>query len=57
MHIYVPDVDKTFAKAVEYGCDMVEKTNEKEGDPDRRGSFRDFAGNSWAVGTQIHEEK
>jgi PhnB protein len=24
----------------------------KDGDPDTRGSFKDFAGNIWAVGTQ-----
>ncbi|MEO6188362.1 MAG: VOC family protein [Ginsengibacter sp.] len=52
MHFYVPDVDETFDRAIEYGCEIVEKPTVKEGDPDRRGTFMDFAGNYWAVGTQ-----
>lgn len=56
MHIYVPDVDHIFDKAVEFGCEVVEKPVEKQGDSDRRGSFQDFAGNFWAVGTQVREE-
>jgi len=52
VHIYVPDVVKTFKKAIELGCESIEEPKVKEGDPDRRGSFRDFAGNVWAIGTQ-----
>ncbi len=51
-HIYVPDVDQTFKNAMDLGCEPLEISTIKEGDPDRRGSFRDFAGNVWAVGTQ-----
>ncbi|GJM27954.1 MAG: glyoxalase [Cyclobacteriaceae bacterium] len=54
-HIYVPDVDNVFQKAIEAGCEPLEKPKEREGDPDRRGSFRDFAGNVWSIGTQISE--
>lgn len=53
MHVYVPNVDKTFAKAVEAGCEIIERPTEREGDPDRRATFKDFAGNLWSVGTQI----
>jgi PhnB protein len=53
MHVYVPDVDETFQKAVDAGCEIVEKPKEQEGDPDRRATFRDYAGNLWSVGTQI----
>ncbi|MEQ8878377.1 MAG: VOC family protein [Cyclobacteriaceae bacterium] len=53
-HIYVSDVDKTFKKAIELGCELLEAPKEREGDPDRRASFRDFAGNVWSIGTQIH---
>jgi len=53
MHVYVPDVDKTFEKAIEAGCEIVERPIQKENEPDRRGTFKDFAGNIWSVGTQL----
>lgn len=52
LHVYVPDVNTTFQKAIESGCVPVESPREREDDPDIRGSFRDFAGNMWAVATQ-----
>lgn len=52
VHLYVPDVDDAFRKAVEYGCEALEKPKSREGDPDRRGMFKDFGGNVWAIGTQ-----
>ena len=52
MHVYVPNVDETFRKAVDAGCEIVEQPTEREGDPDKRGTFKDFAGNMWSVGTQ-----
>ncbi|NJK97220.1 MAG: VOC family protein [Bacteroidales bacterium] len=52
LHIYVPDVFKTFDKAIENGCEIIEKPINKQGDPDTRGSFYDFAGNYWSVSTQ-----
>ena len=52
-HVYVPDVDETFKKAVEYGCEAVAEPADQKDDPDRRGIFRDFAGNYWGIGTQI----
>lgn len=53
MHVYVPSVDKTFNKAIEAGCKVIELPKERGGDPDRRATFRDFAGNVWSVGTQL----
>ena len=53
MHVYVPNVDETFERAIEAGCEIVEKPKEREGDPDRRATFKDFAGNIWSVGTQL----
>jgi|ERR1035438_5888845 uncharacterized glyoxalase superfamily protein PhnB len=53
MHVYVPNVDDTFYKAIGYGCEAVEQPTQREGDPNRRGSFKDFAGNNWSVGTQL----
>lgn len=53
MHVYVPDVDKVFQKAIESGCVIIEHPKEREGDPDRRATFKDFAGNLWSIGTQV----
>lgn len=53
IHVYVPNVDETFKKAIHAGCEIVKQPTEQEGDPDRRATFKDFAGNMWSVGTQI----
>lgn len=55
MHVYVADVDEVFRRAIDAGCEVVEPPKERDGDPDRRATFRDFAGNLWSVGTQLHE--
>src|SRR3546814_7670259 len=52
IHLYVPDVDQTFKKAVTLGCDPLQIPKIKDEDPDKRGMFKDFAGKVWAVGTQ-----
>src|SRR5690606_13183850 len=52
LHVYVPDVDETYRKALEAGCEAAEAPKEREGDPDHRGSFIDFSGNMWSVSTQ-----
>lgn len=53
LHVYVKDVDATFKKAIDAGCEEIAKPKQQEGDSDKRGSFRDFAGNSWSVGMQV----
>lgn len=55
LHVYVSDVDQIFKKAIALGCEAVEKPVTREGDPDKRGSFKDFSGNVWAIGTQVKE--
>ncbi len=45
IHVYVPEVDKTFEKAISTGCESVGPPKQRDGDPDRRGSFKDFSGN------------
>ena len=52
LHMYVPDVYKTFDRAIKNGCEIIEKPINKEDDPDIRGSFYDVSGNYWAVSTQ-----
>lgn len=56
-HIYVSNVDEVYQRAIDLGCQSLEEPKEREGDPDRRGSFKDFAGNIWSIGTQISDEK
>jgi uncharacterized glyoxalase superfamily protein PhnB len=53
LHVYVPDVHAVFNKAISLGCESLEAPVNKSGDPDVRGSFKDFQGNTWAVGTQM----
>ncbi len=53
LHVYVSDVDAVYAKALAAGCEALEDPKNSENDPDRRASFRDFAGNWWSVGTQL----
>ena len=53
IHVYVPDVKTTFKKAITLGCESVEEPQNKGGDPDMRGTFKNYQGNMWAVGTQL----
>jgi uncharacterized glyoxalase superfamily protein PhnB len=52
VHVYVADARATYRKAIEAGSEGVEEPVQKENDPDLRGSFKDFAGNFWSIGTQ-----
>lgn len=53
MHVYVPNVDELYERALALGCTSIEAPKQQEGDPDRRGTFLDFAGNMWSLGTQL----
>ena len=53
LHLYVPDSTATYQRAIEAGCRPIEAPVNKEGDPDKRGAFFDFAGNYWSVSTQV----
>ena len=52
LHVYVPDADAIYKKALQEGGVSVQEPVRKEGDPDRRGGFKDPAGNTWWVSTQ-----
>jgi PhnB protein len=52
LHVYVPDVNATYKKALAAGGVSVQVPVRKEGDPDCRGGFKDPAGNTWWVSTQ-----
>jgi PhnB protein len=53
LHVYVPDVDATYKKALEAGGISVQAPVRKEGDPDKRGGVKDPAGNTWWISTQV----
>jgi len=53
IHIYVEDVDKLYKKALEMGCKGLDAPKSREGDPDKRGAFKDPNGIFWSVATQL----
>jgi PhnB protein len=53
IHVYVPDVDATYRRALAAGGVSLQEPQRREGDPDRRGGVRDPGGNSWWIATQI----
>jgi PhnB protein len=53
LHVYVPDVDSSYRRALEAGGLAVDEPKEREGDPDRRAGVKDPAGNTWWIATQV----
>gem|GEM_PF-420777 len=52
LHVYVPDVDSSYRRALDAGGLPVEEPKRREGDPDRRAGVKDPAGNTWWIATQ-----
>ena len=52
IHVYVPDVFKTFELAIKNDCMILEQPNSEKENPEIRGAFMDYAGNYWSVSTQ-----
>lgn len=52
VHIYVPDVDATFKKAVAAGATPVQEPVQKE-DEDKRGGIKDAGGTTWWIATRV----
>lgn len=52
LHVYVPDVDEGYRRALEHGATEVKAPTRREGDPDRRGGVKDPGGNTWWLATQ-----
>lgn len=52
VHVYVPDVDATYQKALAAGASSVQQPVQK-GDEDKRGGFKDSSGITWWVGTTV----
>jgi uncharacterized glyoxalase superfamily protein PhnB len=51
IHVYVPDVDATYAKALNNGGTAVQAPVQKQ-DEDKRGGFKDAWGTTWWVATK-----
>lgn len=54
LHVYVPDVEATYRKALARGAESVMEPTMRDDpdDHDRRGAFKDPAGNTWWVATK-----
>jgi PhnB protein len=52
VHIYVPDVDATYAHALQAGASSVQAPV-KKGDEDKRGGVRDPGGTTWWIATRV----
>jgi PhnB protein len=52
LHVYVPDVDAAYVRALEAGGVSVQAPEQK-GDEDRRSGVRDPAGNVWWISTRV----
>jgi PhnB protein len=56
LHVYVPNVDATYQRALEAGGVSVQEPSQVEPEPDRRGGIKDPAGNTWWIATQVSNE-
>lgn len=52
LHVYVPDVDATYQRALAAGGVSVQEPTKKD-DPDRRAGVKDPTGNTWWIATQV----
>jgi uncharacterized glyoxalase superfamily protein PhnB len=52
VHVYVPDVDATYRRALEAGATSVQEPV-KKGDEDKRGGVKDSGGTTWWIATKV----
>jgi uncharacterized glyoxalase superfamily protein PhnB len=52
VHIYVQDVDATYARALEAGATSVQAPVKKD-DNDKRGGVKDAGGTTWWIATRV----
>lgn len=52
VHMYVPDVDATYDRALKAGAESVMVPNQRD-DEDKRGGVRDSGGTTWWLATQV----
>jgi PhnB protein len=52
VHVYVPDVEETYRRALEAGATSVQGPVKKE-DEDKRGGVKDPGGTTWWIATKV----
>ena len=52
VHVYVPDVDATYKRAIDAGAKSIQEPAKKD-DADRRSGVKDSNGTSWWIATKI----
>ena len=52
VHVYVPDVDATYTRALEAGATSVQAPVKKQ-DADKRGGVKDAGGTTWWIATKV----
>lgn len=52
VHVYTPDVDETYRRALAAGAESVQAPVKKD-DEDKRGGVRDSGGTTWWIATRI----
>lgn len=53
IHIYVPDVDDCYQRALAAGAESVQEPMQQEGDEDKRGGVKDSGGVTWWLATKV----
>lgn len=57
LHLYVPDVDATYRRALAAGATSIREPGRQAGDADRRGGVRGPGGTQWWISTQVDEDE
>lgn len=52
VHVYVPDVDATYRRALQAGAEPVQEPVRKQ-DEDKRGGVKDAGGTTWWIATRV----
>jgi PhnB protein len=52
VHVYVPDVDATYRRALDAGAVSVQEPVQKD-DEDKRGGVKDPGGTTWWIATRV----
>lgn len=52
VHVYVPDVDAAYARAIAAGAESVQEPVRKQ-DEDKRGGVKDTGGTTWWIATKV----
>ncbi|GMV91077.1 MAG: putative glyoxalase/bleomycin resistance protein [Candidatus Hydrogenedentota bacterium] len=52
VHVYVPDVDATYQRALDAGATSVQEPVKKD-DADQRGGIQDAGGTTWWIATKV----